>query len=489
MVHIPESVLRQLILPDLSDRFAIEPPEANAATLEKYFEYIRTESDLVASKLHNPESITAFRALAERKSKGSKRYDSLKLEKEKRKAARKGRFNPKTRDSAEYRFRPERTRKTPFFRQLKDPARFYEAQDGIDSLAEDDGLNLVFYSSSRMSSHGNWFIRSVPWLTKSDLKPNASKKSQGRKEGEHRSRNQRHSVSNVNNYRKKAFKQKNRKKTLEFMKAPKYGVIPSADRVVYDIPSFAKAFQYVAARKAKSQQFWHPNMELNEALRLMLGYVQSRVDRGLEVNLKEITLGKNSAVNSRLASWAASYGRRVITIPSLFKGRFYGSHPERGHRFSFVHVGSRITISQNYPTDGRYVTTYKEFLRAVRQTLKGEVKDIGHYHILDPVSTVTLEWCIWVNKHFNREAITEEGNLRVEGFNGTYLIKPEQIASLKLPELRRVLKQHRLFSSANEPRVYTFGFKPSSLTEKPEYRPPVTIRPTMAPTAIQPAYR
>ncbi|MFH1053366.1 MAG: hypothetical protein V1740_03020 [Candidatus Woesearchaeota archaeon] len=284
-----------------------------------------------------------------------------------------------------------------------------------------------------------WFVAIVPWRTKKDQKPHASKKYQRTSNPDRKSR-QGWKIYATSPNRKKPYRARSRGQSGSPSLKPDYKNHPRRIRRIVDVDSVFKACDYIGQRRAKAQFFSHRNPEINEAVQLMLRYVQSRVDKSRHYDPNEIVNMKNETVNGRLERWEDEHGKRIINVHDLLRGRFRQYQRQSKYTFAFIPLGTRIRVSGNYdPASGRYVTCPQEFLKAVRGTLKGEITSITHFNILDPVTAMTLEWCIEQAK-----------------FDGHP--KPKDVKRYNHKSLLYDLAENRLLDDAGKPLRYAFIF-------------------------------
>jgi hypothetical protein len=214
-----------------------------------------------------------------------------------------------------------------------------------------------------------------------------------------------------------------------------YG-IPEHHRFISDPVSLYKACAYIVGKRAKQQKFEVPVEMINEPVKIILRYVQSRVDRSLYVNIDEILSLENEVVNYRLSKWETETNFGLTSVNHMFGGRFYdykkGQKSKRGERVEVVGTnvnGGVIHISKSYQSQpDRYVTTPQELLSAVRRVLSGRI-GLDHFNVLDPRTRSILSYC-----SENREVLAGA-------------VHPKDIASAKLPELRTRLHRENLLNA------------------------------------------
>ncbi|MFH0978513.1 MAG: hypothetical protein V1837_04390 [Candidatus Woesearchaeota archaeon] len=314
----------------------------------------------------------------------------------------------------------------------------------------------------------------VPWRISKDLKPHASKSYQRhtKKDGgwtwqmannmkERMKKNYwRYSRENwakkrvlmhISRSRKKPDRQeqKNKRLALEAQRKVSFisegrirqaNEIPAEERFVNDIGSLYNAAKLIKERGARADYFWHLHPIINEATQIILKYIQSKVERGLQFDNTAIMHMKDPAVNARLTKWEYKNQNRIINLKNMLSGRFY-QKGKSDYTYSFVPVYQDIVVSRNYNRDRtKYITSPQEFLKAIRSALRGEVKSIQDFCVLDPLSAVTIEWCLKQN--------SKDG----------YEINPKDVASLRNPQLRQALKDNRLTDDAGRPIIYRMHF-------------------------------
>ena len=89
--------------------------------------------------------------------------------------------------------------------------------------------------------------------------------------------------------------------------------IPLEERIVQNVSSLYLAERYISSRQGKAGYFRHVSPEINEAVKIILGYIQSRIDRGLDYNIREINVSvetdtSHSDFLNKVLSRAATQG-------------------------------------------------------------------------------------------------------------------------------------------------------------------------------------
>lgn len=327
---------------------------------------------------------------------------------------------------------------------------FSETLDYFDSTPNSGNL----YSNVTGDSHQ----KIVPWRTRRDLKPNASKKYQNG--ARHKKRGYYGWGTLTHEPRKRPFRQRYKGTKPASQSTAKYTPknLPLEDRVVTTVGAVHRACEYITHYEAKCQQFYHPNPKLNEALQVVLRYVQSKADRRVEVDIGEVVKGRDFHLNSRLSNWARKYELRIINLHDTLIGRFLTLSPEGGYKFGFIPFDSNVIVSSKYSQNpDRYITTQQEFISAVRGVLNRKIIDVDYFHILDPVKRVTLEWCMFQ---------VSNGDIQNT--------KPMDVVNFRIPELFQVLKVQRLVGSNGRPIEYRYHFSKQAYedaTRKPYVLP------------------
>ncbi len=215
--------------------------------------------------------------------------------------------------------------------------------------------------------------------------------------------------------------------------------LAESEKYVSDIPSLYRACAYIFSGRSKSQGFKTHNQKVRDPLKVILGYIQSRTDRGLCIDIDEVLAMKHPVVNYRLSKWESENNKRIKSIPDLLRGRFFKRAKKEKENYQgtdqdssddgegvLITRGEEIKVSSGYfKNPNKYVTTGTELLSAVRRVLTREI-DVSGFHILDPRTRVILEYA------------QESSELS----NGD--ISPRQIANLTAPGLKKTLERRGL---------------------------------------------
>ena len=270
--------------------------------------------------------------------------------------------------------------------------------------------------------------------------------------------------------RKTRFREKSKRKVIG-LPPPEYITLPSEERRIDHIGDLARACQYVNDRLAPPDYFHHAVPQIDEALQTILGYVKSRADRALPIDINEVAHGKNNVINKRLKKWQHKYGKSIISLHHLLDGRFYTIKDDKEDeqelferdiygnetgrkRAAFIPIGTEVVISDGYHSEPeRYVTNRKEMVSAARRILKGEIENMDYFRILDPVTHIALRWCVEQVGNY-RTLINGEGSN--QDISRHIPFKAEDVADLKNPELIDILKDEKLLDNSGKPLVYRF---------------------------------
>lgn len=231
------------------------------------------------------------------KETGLRRRLALKLEKSNRRAGSYWRKNNDA-DAPRSRFRSFGYKSTPFSKTLIDSGRAeYSLDESLDlefdsktpegafAIGIENLLTSTAPSINYVGTSGDFHLKHVPWRTKRDLKPHASRRY--RNDVRKHPSKYKHNPQYENNpyryfgdrhtlrkrvirkrvIRKHPFRQKS-KSIKPSVQSKHNHNLPLEGRVILDIGSVYKAGTYIASHKAVSQQFYHPHPQINGAVGL-----------------------------------------------------------------------------------------------------------------------------------------------------------------------------------------------------------------------------
>jgi hypothetical protein len=405
----------------------------------------------------NDEDVTLEVKVTSHQEDGYIRYVHLVREKREREARTTSRkVDRTTYDIPKMRFMSYRDHASKKHKRLRIHLDEHSSYDDMMFFPDEELSPTLCTALSCMTQNpANHTFRYVSWRTRGDLKPHGSKvwQTKVKKGTSTKWVTVGHDLSGypiikqvtINRSRKKPYKAKSRSLQKNINAFAKNEISKRADdfsldeRLVMNEKILRMAGEFILRREGKADYFHHPDGRIDQVVQIVLKYVQSRIDRGLTCDMKEIVWSHDSVLNARLAKWEGENAKKIISIPDVFAGRFYRASPD-GFRYSFIPIDTKVQVSEGYSAQpDRYVTTRKEFLSAVKRVLSGEVCNVSYFNRLDPVTTMTLEWCVLMR---------EKG----------YTPRPQDVVGFKNPELCSMLRSNGLYADTDKPFGYSFFF-------------------------------